>query len=222
VTPVPETAEHELLPDGRSAAERAYEYVKSRLLDGRFPGGTLLSENDIATRLGVSRTPVRQAFVQLEAEELLELYPKRGALVVPISASEADDVLEARMLIEQHAIQRVDPHAGLLGELRDAIAEQETTLDGGGAKEFGFADRRFHVAIVEAAGNAILTRQYEQLRDRHQRIAATAVASDPARLPRFIAEHREIVAALERGDSDAAAELMGAHLQAAHELARRR
>jgi DNA-binding GntR family transcriptional regulator len=48
------------------------------------------------------------------------------------------------------------------------------------------------------------------------------VASDPARLPRFIAEHREIVTALERGDSAAAADLMGAHLQAAHELARRR
>jgi DNA-binding GntR family transcriptional regulator len=221
VTPAPETAEHELLPRGRSAAERAYEYVKARLLDGRFPGGTLLSENDLANRLGVSRTPVRQAFVQLEAEELLELYPKRGALVVPISASEADDVLEARLLIEQHAVRRVEPHAGLLEELRAAIAEQEATIEHD-AKGFGFADRRFHHAIVEAAGNALLTRQYEQLRDRHQRIAATAVASDPARWGRFIAEHREILAALERGDSDAAAELMGAHLQAAHELARRR
>jgi DNA-binding GntR family transcriptional regulator len=221
MTPAPETAEHELLPRGRSAADRAYEYVKARLLDGRFPGGTLLSENEIAHRLGVSRTPVRQAFVQLEAEELLELYPKRGALVVPISASEADDVLEARMLIEQHAVRRVTPGERLLEELRAAIAEQEATIDDD-AKGFGFADRRFHLAIVEAAGNALLTRQYDQLRDRHQRIAATAVTSDPARWGRFIAEHREIVAALERGDSDAAAELMGAHLQAAHELARRR
>ena len=68
----------------------------------------------------------------------------------------------------------------------------------------------------------MLTRQYEQLRDRHQRIAAAAVATDPDRLPRFIAEHREILAAIERGDSEAASRLMGAHLQAAHELARRR
>jgi DNA-binding GntR family transcriptional regulator len=220
VTPVPETAEHELLPQGRSAAERAYDYVKSRLLDGRFPGGTLLSENDIASRLGVSRTPVRQAFVQLEAEELLELYPKRGALVVPISASEADDVLEARLLIEQHAVRRLRVTPALLAELREAVAEQEATIDDD-AKGFGFADRRFHRAIVEAAGNALLARQYDQLRDRHQRIAATAVASDPARWGRFIAEHRGIVEALERGDSEVAAELMGAHLEAAHELARR-
>ena len=79
MSPAPPTAEHELLPRGRSAAQLAYDYVKARLLDGRFAGGTLLSENEIAQRLDVSRTPVRQAFVQLEAEGLLELYPKRGA-----------------------------------------------------------------------------------------------------------------------------------------------
>ena len=93
MSPAPPTAEHELLPRGRSAAQLAYDYVKARLLDGRFAGGTLLSENEIAQRLDVCRTPVRQAFVQLEAEGLLELYPRRGALVVPISPSEAEDVL---------------------------------------------------------------------------------------------------------------------------------
>src|SRR5829696_7927430 len=108
MSPAPPTGEHELLPRGRSAAQLAYDYVKARLLDGRFAGGTLLSENDIAQRLNVSRTPVRQAFVQLEAEGLLELYPRRGALVVPISPSEAEDVLEARMLIEQHAAPRAE------------------------------------------------------------------------------------------------------------------
>ena len=66
-----------------------------------------------------------------------------------------------------------------------------------------------------------MTRQYDSLRDRHQRIAAATVAGDPARIGRFIAEHREIVAALEAGDGDRAAELLGTHLQGAHELARR-
>jgi len=217
MSPAPETAEHELLPRGRSASERAYDYVKARLLDGRFAGGTLLSENDLAHRLGVSRTPVRQALVQLEAEELVELYPKRGALVVPISPSEAEDVLEARMLIEQHCARRAAA-AGpdLVGRLRAAIADQEGDVAG-----FAWADRAFHTAIVEAAGNHILDRQYEALRDRHQRIAAAAVASDPTRIARFIAEHKEILAAIERGDGDAAAALMADHLRSSHELARR-
>ena len=220
MSPAPPTGEHELVPRGRSAAQLAYDYVKARLLDGRFAGGTLLSENEIAHRLDVSRTPVRQAFVQLEAEGLLELYPRRGALVVPISPSEAEDVLEARMLIEQHAARRAASAGPALAEaLRGHIADQERALEDGAG--FAWADRRFHHALVESAGNQLLTRQYDSLRDRHQRIAAATVAGDPARIGRFIAEHREIVAALEAGDGDRAADLLGTHLQGAHELARR-
>jgi len=220
MSPAPPTGEHELVPSGRSAAQLAYDYVKARLLDGRFAGGTLLSENEIAQRLDVSRTPVRQAFVQLEAEGLLELYPRRGALVVPISPSEAEDVLEARMLIEQHAARRAASAGPALAEtLRGHIADQEQALEDGAG--FAWADRRFHHALVESAGNQLLTRQYAGLRDRHQRIAAATVAGDPARIGRFIAEHREIVAALEAGDGDRAAELLGTHLQGAHEQARR-
>ena len=88
------------------AAARAYDYVKQRLLDGRFAGGMLLSENEIARELGLSRTPVRQAFVELQGEELLDLYPRRGAVVRPISASEAEEILEARLLIETHCAVR--------------------------------------------------------------------------------------------------------------------
>lgn len=204
-----------------TAAERAYEHVKERLLDGRFPGGTLLSENELAQRLGVSRTPIRHAFLQLEAERLLELYPRRGALVVPISPSEAEDVLEARLLVEQHCARRVaafGPH--LSARLRDSIADQERALAAGGTG-FTVADRQFHRAIVAANDNELLTRQYDALRDRHQRIAATTIARDPTRIARFIAEHRELADALERGDAEAAAELTAAHLQSAHELARR-
>src|SRR5579875_3675865 len=85
-----------------SATTTAYRFAKDRLLDGRFPAGQLLSENEIARELGISRTPVREAFLLLEAEGLLELYPRRGALVTPISPTEADDLLEARMLTEGH------------------------------------------------------------------------------------------------------------------------
>jgi len=221
MSPAPKTGEHEVLPRGRSAAQVAYDYVKARLLDGRFAGGTLLSENEIAQRLNVSRTPVRQAFVQLEAEGLLELYPRRGALVVPISPSEAEDVLEARMLIEQHAARRaVRAGPGLAEALREQIAEQEASLAGDGAG-FAWSDRAFHRAIVEAAGNRLLTRQYDALRDCHHRTAAVTIARDPSRIGRSVAEHREIAAAFEADDGDRAAELLGTHLQGAHELVRR-
>jgi DNA-binding GntR family transcriptional regulator len=205
-----------------SAAQRAYSYVKERLLDGRFPGGTLLSENALAQQLGISRTPLRQAFSQLEAEGLVELYPRRGALVVPISASEADDVHEARELLEHHcALRAASAGAALAEELQAAISEQERARRTQGSG-FAWADRRFHRAIVAAAGNTLLTRAYDALADRHQRIAATTVARDPSRVERFIAEHRAIATALARGDGEAAAERLTAHLRSAHALGRRR
>jgi len=209
-------------PPVENATQRVYGYVKERLLDGRFPGGMLLSENALAQQLEISRTPVRQAFGQLEAEGLVELYPRRGALVVPISASEADDVHEARDLLERHCARRAaSAGPALAAELADAIAEQERALTGSGSG-FAVADRRFHRAIVAAAGNRLLARAYDALADRHQRIAATTVARDPSRIQRFIDEHRAIADALAGGDGDAASDLVGAHLANAHALARRR
>jgi DNA-binding GntR family transcriptional regulator len=204
-----------------SAAARAYAHVKQRLLDGRFAGGALLSENELAQRLGLSRTPVRQAFVALEAEGLLELYPKRGALVVPISAAEIEDVFEARMLVEDHCARRAAAAgAALADELAHAIVEQEHAAAQLDSAAFARADREFHQAIVAAARNAIMLRWCEALRDRQQRIAAASLAGRPSFAERFIAEHREIAAALGRGDGDAAAALTGAHLRTARELAR--
>ena len=142
-----------------SAATRAYEYVKQRLLDGRFAGGSLLSENEIARELGLSRTPVRQAFVALHGEELLDLYPRRGAVVRPISASEAEEILEARLLIETHCAVRVCAYGARVAlALEPSLERQEAALPDG-ALEFSAADREFHHTIVAANGNSFLTRQ---------------------------------------------------------------
>lgn len=208
-----------------SSAARVYEVAKARLLDGSYAPGTLLSENELARELGISRTPVREAFLHLEAEDLLTLYPRRGALVKPISPSEADDVLEARLLIETHCAARVAAESSeTAAALRASVADQEQALrDGGeGGVPFAIADRDFHRLIVAANGNELLTRQYDALRDRQQRITVTAVARDPGRVAGFITEHAAIAEAIEQGDSEAAAERMAAHLRNAHELARRR
>lgn len=204
-----------------SSAERAYGYVKERLLDGRYAGGTLLSENELARGLGISRTPMRDAFGRLEAEGLLVLYPRRGAVVVPITSSEAEDLLEARLLIEPHCARRVAAHHADIGPaLEDSISDQASALTAGTG--FIASDRRFHRMIVAANDNELLLRQFDFLRDRHQRIAATAIAREPARIERFIAEHREIAGAIARGESDRAAGLMAAHIRTAHALAGRR
>ena len=116
-------------PRGRPAAakDRAYAHVKERILEGIYPGGELLSEGEVAAQLDMSRTPVREAFLLLEAEGLMRLYPKRGALVVPVSAEEINEVLETRLVIERHCAEQVarrDPEV-LIAQLRSLVADQE-------------------------------------------------------------------------------------------------
>src|SRR5262245_5406294 len=93
-------------PSALPAATRVYQHVKRAILEQIHAGGALLTEVEIATAVGVSRTPVREALLRLQSEGLVTLYPKRGALVLPISAAEIEDVIEARQLVEVHAAAR--------------------------------------------------------------------------------------------------------------------
>lgn len=199
------------------AKDRVYAFVKERILGGGYPGGELLSEGEVAEALDVSRTPVREAFLLLEAEGLMRLYPKRGALVVPVSPAEVRDVMETRLLVERHTAERL-AHGGpeaaaVIGELRELVARQERLLDEGDLAGFVAADRVFHHAIVAAAGNAILTRISDSLRDRQRRMVAATVARDPELPRRFLQEHRAILAAIEAGDAEQAARRVDEHLE---------
>src|SRR4051812_37012996 len=198
------------MPEERapSASERAYKHVKGRVLDGTLPGGELITEGEIAEALGMSRTPVRAAFTQLESEGLLRLYPKRGALVVPVSSAELEAVIETRWVIERYAIERAmaAPDA-VAGELC-AAADRQAGLSG---LEFVEADRAFHRALVATTGNAILLGLYDSLRDRQRRMGR-ATARTPEQLATILAEHREIADAIAAGDGERAQSALRAHL----------
>ena len=202
-----------------AAKDRAYAYVKERILDGAYPGGELLSEGEVAEALEVSRTPVREAFLLLEAEGLMRLYPKRGALVVPVSPGEVRDLMDTRLLVERDAARRVARDAAnrerVATTLQELVDRQQEALDRGDVPAFVQADRDFHHAIVAASGNAILTRLSDSLRDRQRRIVATTVARDPALIRRFLDEHRAICDAIGAGDARAAGRLVEAHLDVA-------
>jgi DNA-binding GntR family transcriptional regulator len=207
---------------GPSTAQRAYEHVKAQLLDGRFRDGELLSEGAVADAVGISRTPVREAFLRLASEGLLELYPKRGALVVPVSAVDAVELFETRVLVESHCIRTaLGLDAAGLGEAARAALEEGRVLAGSGDRAgFIAADRALHRTWVAAAGNRVLLTLFDQLRDRQQRVAASIIASGRRAPAQLVAEHEEIVLALCANDADAAVEALRAHLGAArHALA---
>jgi len=200
-----------------TAKDRALDYVKNQVLSGAFPGGELISEGEVATALGMSRTPVREAFLRLEAEGLLRLYPQRGALVVQVSSEEARAVIEARRVLEQFAAAKVvgrgpadcavvfERLSGELQRQRDAAARADLP-------EFLDADRAFHTATLEESGNTILADFYSSLRDRQMRMILDSARRDPQRMKTIMEEHLDIAEALRDGDLDRSLQAIRTHL----------
>ena len=205
-----------------SAADRAYAHTKERILDGEYAQGQLLGEGEVSEAVGVSRTPVREAFLRLEAEGILRLFPKRGALVVPISAADVEDVMETRLLIERFAIRRTIELELDLGERLDqVIADQERHSEAGDAVAFVDADREFHRIFVVATDNAIVLRTHDSLRDQQSRMGVAALGAGSGRTQRIVDQHRAIVAAVGRRNAAEAEELIDRHLEETLRLLRR-
>ena len=198
----------------QSAADIAYVAIKQRVLLGEYPGGELISEGEVAEAVGLSRTPVREAFVRLQSAGLLKLYPKRGALVVPVTMKEIEEVFEARQVVETFAVGKVliTGNAAGLG-LAELITAQQALVEASQVTAFAQADRDFHSTVVAAADNDIVAGLYESLRDRQLRMSLLHVTGSPERLHAVVAEHRAIADALCAGDSVAAHASVRLHLE---------
>src|SRR5918997_1056796 len=196
-----------------TATDRAYAFTKGRVLDSTFAGGDFITEGEVAEALGMSRTPVREAFLRLEGEGLLRLYPKRGALVVPVSAGEVGAVMETRALVERFAFAKaIERGADITDAMRAEIARQEARAAEGDLDGFVEADRAFHTLLVAAADNPIVLSLYDSLRDRQQRMGVTALRREPRRRAQDLDEHRALTEAVAAGDVERTLELLDAHL----------
>lgn len=202
-----------------AAAETAYRYVKELVLDDQLPGGTMISEGEIAGQLALSRTPVREAFLRLESEGWLRLYPKRGALVVPIGPGEAQAVVDARLLLETNAIRELtdaDARTRLAAHLAESVQQQGAALDGGDLETYADLDTQFHLAIVAAAGNALLTAFAVTLRERQRRMVARSLWRDVDRARAFVDDHGRLAGLIGAGEPEAFAAALREHLHSAH------
>lgn len=201
----------------QAAAEIAYEHVKNHILDGTFAESSMLSEVDVATSLGISRTPVREAFLKLQAEGFLKLYPKRGALVTPISRQDIREVFEARTLIDVYAAQRIcalgEPARAFIADQLDALIEQQqAAVDVEDLALYSSLDSDFHQLVMNNGDNDILADLGQRLRERQQRFTATAIGRNVERALIFIEGHKQLSAALRAGDIDEYCKQFGAHI----------
>jgi DNA-binding GntR family transcriptional regulator len=209
------------MPAAPPAAERVYDHIKRGVLDRSYEGGTLLTEGHLAEAVGVSRTPVREALLRLEVEGLIKLYPKKGALVLAVSAQEIADVVETRLLVEEFAVRKAVPASPrLLARLEELLAEQQRRALAGDLAEVAVTDRCFHAEIVRNAGNQILSRLYDQMRDRQLRMGVAVMEAHPDRVALNITEHAELLDAIRAGDADTAAACVRRHVSRVRVLVR--
>ncbi|HEV7907048.1 MAG TPA: GntR family transcriptional regulator [Pseudonocardiaceae bacterium] len=198
-----------------SGRDRAYEFLKDVVLADPDMQGRFISEQDVADRIGVSRTPIREALLLLAAEDLVQLVPKKGAYVAPVSGREVAELMELRGMVERYAAERV-LSAGIvpLDRMRAAVERQRDLRGESDARQFIDVDREFHLELVAAAGNDLLTKMYEGLRARQVRAGVVALFRVVGRQDAVLDEHEAIVAALESGDVEAATTAITSHLEA--------
>lgn len=207
-------------PSG-SAAERAYEFAKWAILSAVYSCGEVITEGGLANEIGVSRTPVREALLRLEAEGLVRLHPKKGAIVSAFSVKEIEDVLEARVLVENFTAARsFENRADLLPELEAVHQEMDRRRQEQDTAGFTNCDRVFHELIVDAAGNEVLSSVYRMLRERQTLFTSAMMRGRADRMQAAIDEHEKILVTLRGDDEDEFGLVVNDHLQWSIALAR--
>ncbi|KAB1660396.1 GntR family transcriptional regulator [Pseudoclavibacter chungangensis] len=202
-------------------ADRAAATVARRIVTGEIPPGELLTEAQVADLAGASRTPAREAMLQLANWRLVELKPKRGALVTTISPAVRRDLLEVRTMLEtaavRHLAERPDEQRRELGErLSASLARQTRAIADGDHLAFAEQDHAFHATIVAAWGNAVVAETMAAYGPRLARLIADTVTEHPESVDRFVEEHAALAALAESGDTEAFSNAIRAHVRVGH------
>ena len=194
-----------------TAPEVAYQWLRQEISTLPWDQEIFLSEGSIAEASGVSRTPVREALLRLEASGLIKRVAHKGAFVPALTGRDIDDMVEVRRVIGDWAVRKVAQGTVPAAELNEILDRQEAAVQDPVA--FIECDIQFHQRIVSAAGNPILAGVYEAQRFKQLRMGLKAVLDSEGRSRRVVEEHRAIVQALLSGDPDQAAAASRAHLE---------
>lgn len=199
--------------------EVAFERLRQGILTGALAQGERLVAQRLATDLGLSRTPVKEALASLEREGLVVRGGNWGYSVRQLSLADARDVFEARLLIEPanafHAATRAS--AGQIAAMEAGLREAKGHLERGRIIAFQQASRGIHERIAEANGNALLTRMFRQVNDWVMLLAITSLRALPDRANDILSENTEIVAAIRDRAPEVAAARTRRHIERGHE-----
>jgi DNA-binding GntR family transcriptional regulator len=200
----------------RSRADEVYEQLKRDVADFQLVPGDRFTENEISERLGVSRTPVRQALFRLQQEGFVEVLFRSGWRVLPFDFDQFEQLYDLRMVLETTAIHRLCEDAvrvdhGLLDALAAIwlVPPAERSSDMARVSQW---DEEFHCQIVAAAGNGEMARVHREVTERI-RIIRRLDFTQQLRIDATYDEHAKILKAVQRKRGDQAAMLMRAHIE---------
>jgi len=196
-----------------SLADQAYAQVKAMIFDFALLPGDRFSESELAQRVQVSRTPLRQALQRLEREGFLQVFPKLGWQVAPLDFDTFDALYDLRVLIECHAVQQLAtredrPQLKALAETWLVPAAERVT-DGAAV---GALDEAFHALLVQGSGNREMARVHREITERI-RIIRRLDFTKGARIEATYDEHARILRAITRRRADEARRLLRAHIE---------
>lgn len=202
------------------AQDRAYQFIKARILDQRYAAGQRLRAQELAESMAISRTPVREAFGRLEQEGLLRREDGWGFSVRGLTPDEIIDLFEVREALELSAVALAIPRldSARLLALGRQLDESAVALQKGRSAESIRMARRFHFAIAQASGNVLLAQMIDGLNERIHQVGLMLAARFPNRPAEVLEENRALLEALTDRDTRRAARVLKAHIRRSRDL----
>lgn len=196
------------------STDAVYARLKQLILDNHYPPGSQILESEVAAGLDASRTPVREAFVRLQQEGLLEIVPRHGVRISALSPDDMREIYEVLMSLEPTAVELLAARKPDRTELETLIAScdaMEAALTGEpDLQAWADADEAFHLNLARICGNRRLAAMIMQVWDQAHRARMFTLSLRP--LPvQSTAEHRSVLEAILAGDVERARELYHAH-----------
>ena len=205
--------------DASPIASQMASWAAREIIEGRFEPGTLLTEADLAEAQKASRTPAREAMLQLERWRLVRLVPKKGALVTTVTSRERRELLAVRAMFEIDAVHTLTAGGefeALAADLRLLLDRQKEALTGGNPLDFASFDYAFHSRIIRSGGNSIVEEQLTTMGPRLARLTYQVVIEAPSILDTLLVEHEGLTARAETGDAQGFGQLVHEHIDASH------
>ena len=197
-----------------SLRDQAYGAVKRRIITMRYRPGEYLNEARISDDLGIGRTPVHQALDRLRLEGMVDIIPRKGVIVRPVSLDEVLELIEIRLVNEPYcaALAARRANGEEIAALRTVLARTDEHIPAHDLEALMDLDREFHMGISRAAKNRLLAEFLLQLHERSLRFWFISL-NDPHHLQQVRREHGEVLQAIAERDSEAAAATIRAHIE---------